>query len=85
MNDINPNCEEVYPCAVIETGLEEIRKRAPWPEKEGEKNVASKDTRSEKVNFQRLRVAYFGMGRNTSNEKIILDRILSLKEDSSKS
>ncbi|KAL9635223.1 MAG: hypothetical protein Q9164_003603 [Protoblastenia rupestris] len=85
LNDINSNCEEVYPSAVVETGLEGIRKRAPWPEKEGEKDVASKDARFETVKFQRLRVAYFGMGRDMSNEKIVLDRIVSLKEDSGKS
>ncbi|KAL8832207.1 MAG: hypothetical protein Q9170_004966, partial [Blastenia crenularia] len=37
LNDINPDSEEVLPNAVIEPGLEEVRKRAPWPEEEGEK------------------------------------------------
>ncbi|KAL9629057.1 MAG: hypothetical protein Q9204_005495, partial [Flavoplaca sp. TL-2023a] len=39
LNDLNPNSEEIYPNAMIETGLKEIRKRAPWPEEEGEKDI----------------------------------------------
>ncbi|KAI4146311.1 MAG: hypothetical protein L6R39_003489, partial [Caloplaca ligustica] len=39
LNDVNPASEEVFQNAMIETGLEEIRKRAPWPEEEGERNV----------------------------------------------
>lgn len=39
LNDINPKNEEVYPNAMIECGLTEIRKRAPWPEEAGEKDM----------------------------------------------
>ncbi|KAL8935534.1 MAG: hypothetical protein Q9216_005373, partial [Gyalolechia sp. 2 TL-2023] len=37
LNDINPNSEEIFGHAMIETGIREIRTRAPWPEEEGEK------------------------------------------------
>ena len=84
MNDINPNSEEVYPNAMIEVGLDEIRKRAPWPEEEGEKNVANKDAGFETVRFQGMRVAYFTMDKDSTDDKPVLNRIVSLKEDSGK-
>jgi len=31
LKDLNPNSEEIYVNAMIETRLEEIRKGAPWP------------------------------------------------------
>lgn len=84
LKDINPHSEEIYPNAVIETGLHEIRNRAPWPQEEGEKNIASKDAGVETVRFQGLRVAYFTMDKDSSNERIVLNRIVGLKEDSGK-
>lgn len=84
MKDINPNSEEIYPHAMIETGLSEIRNRAPWPEEGGEKKVANKDAGLETVRFQGMRVAYFTMDRDSTSEKPVLNRIVSLKEDSGK-
>ena len=84
INDINPNSEAVYHNAMIEIGLEEIRKRAPWPEEEGEKKVATQEAGPESVRFQGLRVAYFAMDRDTTDEKLVLNRIVSLKEDAGK-
>ncbi|KAI9696699.1 MAG: hypothetical protein M1836_005061 [Candelina mexicana] len=84
LNDVNPNSEEIYPDAMIETGLEEVRRRAPWPEEEGEKNLNSKDAGSETVRFQGMRVAYFAMDKDSFEGKVILNRIVSLKEDSGK-
>lgn len=84
LKDLNSNSEEIYPNAMIETGLEEIRKRAPWPEEEGEKDVRSKDSGFETVRFQGLRVAYFAMDRDSEGGKVVLNRIVSLKEDAGK-
>ena len=105
MADLNSHSEEIYPNAMIETGLNEVRARAPWPEKEGEKAVkdenadatssesrTSKDAapkssaipRPETVRFQGLRVAYFAMDTDSAGDKIVLNRIVSLKEDSGK-
>lgn len=84
LTNINPNSEEIYPNAVIETGLYEIKSRAPWPEEAGEKNRTVKDPGPETVRFQGLRVAYFTMDKETTDEKIILNRIVNLKEDSGK-
>lgn len=92
LKDINENSEEIYPNAIIETGLTEIRRRAPWPEEAGEKDLKKGDLGEapredhkvpgfETVRFQALRVAYFCMDKESESGKIVLNRIVSLKED----
>lgn len=83
LKDINPQSEEVYPHAMIETGLNEVRRRAPWPEEGGEKGLG-RNAGWETVRFQGLRVAYFCMDKDSEGEKVVLNRIVSLKEDSGK-
>jgi glutaminyl-tRNA synthetase len=55
LNDINPDSETVYPDALVDSGFEEVRRRAPWPKVEGESSGAG----PESVRFQAMRVAYF--------------------------
>ena len=81
MADLNPGSEEIFPNAILETGIEEVRRRAPWPELEGEKDVKKGEAGPETVRFQALRVAYFAMDKDSTDEKIVLNRIVSLKED----
>ena len=38
MNDIREDSETIWPDARIEMGFYEVRRRAPWPEAEGEKS-----------------------------------------------
>jgi glutaminyl-tRNA synthetase len=56
LNDINPNSEEIWPNALIESGFEEVKKRAPWPEAAGESELGKGGVES--VRFQAIRVAY---------------------------
>ncbi|KAL9003918.1 MAG: hypothetical protein Q9188_003234 [Gyalolechia gomerana] len=84
LNDINPNSEERFSNAKIEIGLEEIRKRAPWPEEEGERGVKKGEAGWETVRFQGLRVGYFCMDGDSERGKVVLNRIVSLKEDAGK-
>lgn len=56
MSDVNPESETVWPNAMIETDFHEVRKRAPWPEAEGEKTG---EFGPESGRFQAMRVAYF--------------------------
>jgi len=56
MNDIHLNSETIWPNAMIESGFYEVRRRAPWPEAEGEKTGK---LGPESVRFQAIRVAYF--------------------------
>ncbi|KAH9906489.1 glutaminyl-tRNA synthetase [Xylariomycetidae sp. FL2044] len=79
--DINPESEVIYPHALVESGFEEIRRRAPWPNAEGEKHIKPGP---ESVRFQAMRVAYFAMDSDSTNEKIVLNRIVTLKEDAGK-
>ncbi|KAL8964091.1 MAG: hypothetical protein Q9183_004710 [Haloplaca sp. 2 TL-2023] len=90
--DINPDSEQIFPDAMIETGFEEIKRRAPWPAEAGEKQrVESGETDAkrteqgapgpETVRFQGMRVAYFCVDRETTGDELILNRIVTLKED----
>ncbi|KAL8969172.1 MAG: hypothetical protein Q9183_002121 [Haloplaca sp. 2 TL-2023] len=82
--DINPNSEKIYPNAMLEIGIDEIKERAPWPEKEGEKDVKKGEAGWESVRFQGLRVGYFCLDKDSDGGKVVLNRIVSLKEDSGK-
>ncbi|KAF3918610.1 hypothetical protein AA313_de0203193 [Arthrobotrys entomopaga] len=77
--DINPNSEEIYKDAIIDTGFHEVRKRAPWPAREGEQNDGP--VGPESVRFQGLRVGYFAVDSDSTEDKIVLNRIVTLKED----
>lgn len=117
LKDVNPDSEEVFGGAMVEVGLEEIRRRAPWPKeggevgggREAEKGEVSAQEengeegptdgkqdnntipppnnppRWESVRFQGLRVAYFAMDKDcVEGGKVVLNRIVSLKEDAGK-
>ena len=76
---------EAFPNAMIETGFEEVKRRAPWPEKEGEKDDQTAGRlHPETVRFQGMRVAYFCLDSESTGEKVILNRVVSLKEDAEK-
>ncbi|KAF3917366.1 hypothetical protein ABW21_db0202900 [Orbilia brochopaga] len=83
--DINPNSEEIHSGAIIDTGFHEVRRRAPWPAKEGEGAGVLVEERPESVRFQGLRVGYFAMDSDSAGDKIVLNRIVTLKEDVGKS
>jgi len=73
---------------LIETGFEEIRRRAPWPAEAGEKDVGKKEEDTvagpETVRFQGMRMGYFCVDRESTDKEIVLNRIVSLKEDTGK-
>ena len=106
LEDVNPDSEVVYKDAMVETGFEEVRRRAPWPATAGEEGKSG----PEAVRFQAIRVGYFvsfpfgglvvgkcevscvewctnlrqAMDQDSTEDKIVLNRIVSLKEDSGK-
>lgn len=80
-DNINPESEIVYPNAMIESGFHEIKQKAPWPKEEGE---AEGTTGNYSVRFQGLRTAFFCLDKEATDDKIILNRIVSLKEDTGK-
>lgn len=83
MADIREDSLHVFPNALAEVGLSEIQRRAPWPEEAGEANGGTK-TGPESVRFQAMRVGYYCMDKESTTDKIILNRIVGLKEDASK-
>jgi glutaminyl-tRNA synthetase len=56
LNDVREDSETVWSDAMIETGFHEVRRRAPWPEAEGERLG---EVGLESVRFQGMRVGYF--------------------------
>ncbi|KAK9385215.1 tRNA synthetases class I, catalytic domain-containing protein [Lipomyces mesembrius] len=72
--DINPNSLDLYKDAVIEVGFDDFRKTNV---KEG--------GGPENMRFQALRVGYFCIDRETTEDSVILNRIVTLKEDAGKS
>ncbi|KAK0113674.1 Glutaminyl-tRNA synthetase [Cadophora gregata] len=98
LEDINPDSEEIWPKAMIESGFDEVKRRAPWPEAAGESELGRGGLES--VRFQAMRVAYMvgdskghvftgantcqAMDSDSTDDKIVLNRIVSLKEDAGK-
>ncbi|TGJ82489.1 hypothetical protein E0Z10_g6267 [Xylaria hypoxylon] len=84
LNDLNPESEVIYPKAMIESGFGEVKARAPWPEAAGESELGKGGLES--VRFQGMRVAYFAVDPvDSTDSKVVLNRIVSLKEDAGKS
>lgn len=80
LNDLSANSEEIFPNAVVETGFNEVRKRAPWPKD----HVPNLHPGPWSVRFQGMRVAYFALDTDSTEEKVVLNKIVGLKEDQGK-
>jgi glutaminyl-tRNA synthetase len=80
--DIREDSLKVYPNAVIEAGFEEIDRRRPWPQEAGESKA--EDCGPESVRFQGMRIGYFCKDKDSTEAKVVLNRIVSLKEDAGK-
>ena len=89
LSDINPKSEEIFENAVIETGFEEVRRRAPWPAEAGEKNAGDAGAVAgaagpETVRFQGMRMGYYCVDKDSHGDEIVLNQIVTLKEDAGK-
>ncbi|SMR62890.1 unnamed protein product [Zymoseptoria tritici ST99CH_1A5] len=80
-DNVNPDSEVVFADAMVECGFREIQERAPWPKTDGE-TAANADKSS--VRFQGLRTAYFAEDNDSTADKVVLNRIVTLKEDAGK-
>lgn len=79
--NVNPKSKVVYENAMVECGFEQIRQSAPWPKEEGEASGVADNC---SVRFQGVRTAYFCLDADATKDKIVLNRIVSLKEDTGK-
>lgn len=88
LEDVNAHSEEDHPHAVIETGFDAIRERAPFPK--DFLSGSQKHTGPWDVRFQGMRVAYFAMDTESKYDgagkggKLVLNQIVPLKEDAGK-
>lgn len=62
---------------MIEVGFNDIRSGAPWPK---EKTDSEPKLGPESVRFQAMRVAYFAIDSDTTDNKLVLNRIVPIKE-----
>ncbi|OBA20665.1 glutaminyl-tRNA synthetase [Metschnikowia bicuspidata var. bicuspidata NRRL YB-4993] len=85
LKDINEDSEEVVRTAVVEAaGFDEIEAKSPLNVGiEGSEFNIQEKKGPETVRFQALRIGYFCMDKD-SNGAVVLNRIVTLKEDSAK-
>ncbi|KAF2279526.1 glutaminyl-tRNA synthetase [Westerdykella ornata] len=74
-DDLNPDSEIIFPNAVIERGLKDLIK---------ERSLNISDSSDALVRFQALRVAYFCVDVDSTEDRIVLNQIVSLREDKGK-
>ncbi|CAK7234223.1 Glutaminyl-tRNA synthetase [Sporothrix bragantina] len=85
LDDINPDSETIYKSAMVEAaGFDEVRRWALTPAKRDADGEDAPLLGPECVRFQGMRVAYFAMDSDSTDEHVVLNRIVSLKEDAAK-
>lgn len=83
LKDINPESETVYTASLVEHNFNSVIKNSPWvvdSVKESEFYVKEDDDTKEICRFQAMRVGYFTLDKDSKDDKIILNRIVSLKD-----
>ncbi|KAK6878165.1 Glutamine--tRNA ligase [Candida tropicalis] len=85
LKDINPDSEEVLSNAVIEENIKEIITRSPMNVEipNSEFNI-KENAGNNTVRFQALREGYFCLDKDSKDDSLIINRIVSLKEDTAK-
>ncbi|ODV79084.1 glutaminyl-tRNA synthetase [Suhomyces tanzawaensis NRRL Y-17324] len=85
LKDVNPNSEEIIEGALIERPFEEIKAKSPLNiEIPGSEFNIKERKGLETVRFQALRVGYFCVDADSTEDELVLNRIVTLKEDSAK-
>lgn len=85
LKDINPDSEHVITNAVIEDSFKEVETKSPLNiEIVGSEFNIKEKKGCNTVRFQALREGYFCVDKDSNGNKLILNRIVTLKEDSSK-
>ncbi|CCH61994.1 hypothetical protein TBLA_0G00450 [Henningerozyma blattae CBS 6284] len=81
--DINPESEVVFRNSVIESNFDHVIKNSPWVVDSVKDNefYVEEDVKSKEIcRFQGMRVGYFTLDKESTDDKIILNRIVSLKD-----
>ena len=75
-----------WPAEAGEGGGTSMKENDPTASEEEKKAAVTRvEIGPETVRFQGMRVAYFAMDKDSTDEKVVLNRIVSLKEDTGKS
>ncbi|SCU91249.1 LAFA_0F02674g1_1 [Lachancea sp. 'fantastica'] len=85
LQDINPESEVVYPKSVVEHNFSSVIEKSPWvveSSKKSEFYVEEGHGRKEVCRFQAMRVGYFTLDKDSEADRIVLNRIVSLKDGS---
>lgn len=83
LKDINPESEEVYTGSLVEHNFDSVIKNSPWvvdSVKDSEFYVKEDHNSKEVCRFQAMRVGYFTLDKDSKDDKIILNRIVTLKD-----
>lgn len=84
LKDINPESEVIYDKSVIEHNFDHVIKNSPWvvdSVKNSEFYVEEDKSGKEICRFQAMRVGYFTLDKESTDDKIILNKIVSLKDN----
>lgn len=83
--DINPASEDVLTNAVIESNFDEIAAKSPMNLKipDSQFNI-KEDAGNHTIRFQALREGYFCVDKDSRDGALVLNRIVTLKEDANK-
>ncbi|KAK6458363.1 glutaminyl-tRNA synthetase [Scheffersomyces xylosifermentans] len=85
LKDINPHSEEIIEGAVIEPSFREVVAKSPWNVEIPGSDFNIKEKKGNNtVRFQALREGYFCEDKDSTDNEVILNRIVTLKEDSAK-
>ncbi|KAL3233207.1 Glutamine--tRNA ligase [Nakaseomyces bracarensis] len=83
LKDINPESEVVFKNSVIEHNFHHVIENSPWvvdSVKKSEFYVEEDKDSKEVCRFQAMRVGYFTLDKESTKDKIVLNRIVSLKD-----
>lgn len=80
--DLAEESEIIHKHALVEPGFYDVQANSPWVT--GEHTGKEKKGSPESVRFQALRVGYFCMDKDSTDKDIVLNQIVSLKEDNQK-
>lgn len=85
LKDINPDSEIVYKNSIVEHNFHTILEKSPW-EVDSVKNsefYVKEDPKSKEVcRFQAMRTGYFTLDKESEDNRIVLNRIVTLKDGS---
>ncbi|EGW30090.1 uncharacterized protein SPAPADRAFT_63714 [Spathaspora passalidarum NRRL Y-27907] len=85
LKDINPDSEHVITNAVVEPSFKEVEANSPLNIEIPGSDFNIKEAKgANTIRFQALREGYFCVDKDSSSDKLILNRIVTLKEDAAK-